>query len=36
MAKIDSVAFIGGGRVTRILLEGWQHSGRVPNRVVVG
>ena len=35
MAKIDSVAFIGGGRVTRILVEGWKRAGQVPDRVVI-
>lgn len=35
MAKIESVAFIGGGRVTRILIEGWKRAGQVPDRVVV-
>lgn len=35
MSEIKSVAFIGGGRVTRILIEGWKRAGQVPNRVVV-
>ena len=35
MSKIDSVAFIGGGRVARILVEGWKRADQVPNRVVV-
>ena len=35
MTKIESVAFIGGGRVARILIEGWRRGGQVPNRVVV-
>jgi pyrroline-5-carboxylate reductase len=35
MAKIHSVAFIGGGRVARILMEGWRRSDTTPERVVV-
>ena len=35
MSKIDSVVFIGGGRVARVLLEGWERSGEVPGRVCV-
>lgn len=35
MTHIESIGFIGGGRVTRILLAGWVHAGvRLP-RVVV-
>ncbi|MDI6718238.1 MAG: NAD(P)-binding domain-containing protein [Methanomicrobiales archaeon] len=32
---MTSIGFIGGGRVARILLGGWQHAGRMPERVVV-
>jgi len=32
---MTSVGFVGGGRVTRILLAGWKHAGRMPDRVVV-
>lgn len=35
MLKKSSVAFIGGGRVARILLAGWKLAGRMPARVVV-
>ena len=35
MTKIHSVAFIGGGRVARILMEGWTRSDTTPERVVV-
>ena len=27
---IESVGFIGGGRVARILVGGWQRAGRLP------
>ena len=30
-----SVGFVGGGRVTRILLEGWRRAGKLPGTVVV-
>ncbi len=30
-----SVGFIGGGRVARIILEGWRRAGALPARVVV-
>jgi len=30
-----SIGFIGGGRVTRIFLEGWKRSGQLPAKVVV-
>ena len=30
-----SIGFIGGGRVTRILLGGWRHAGLHPARIVV-
>jgi pyrroline-5-carboxylate reductase len=32
---MSSIGFVGGGRVTRILLMGWQHAGSMPGRVVV-
>jgi len=35
MADFDSVGFIGGGRVTRCLLEGWQRGGAIPKNVKV-
>jgi pyrroline-5-carboxylate reductase len=31
----DSVGFIGGGRIARVILEGWRRSGTWPGRVVV-
>jgi pyrroline-5-carboxylate reductase len=35
MTHIESIGFIGGGRVTRILLAGWVHAGvRLPHVVV--
>jgi len=30
-----SIGFIGGGRITRIFLEGWQRAGKLPARLVV-
>ncbi|MCU0785396.1 MAG: NAD(P)-binding domain-containing protein [Verrucomicrobia bacterium] len=30
-----SIGFIGGGRVTRIFLEGWQRANAMPGRIVV-
>lgn len=33
--QTSSVGFVGGGRVARIMLEGWQHAGAMPQRVVV-
>lgn len=33
--SMTHVGFIGGGRVTRILLEGWSRKGGLPARVVV-
>ena len=30
-----SIGFIGGGRVTRIMLGGWQRQGRLPEQIVV-
>jgi len=32
---IESVGFVGGGRVARIMLEGWQRARALPDRVVV-
>ncbi len=32
---IESVGFVGGGRVARIMLEGWQRAGVMPGKVVV-
>lgn len=31
----NSVGFIGGGRIARILIEGWQRAGKLPQRVIV-
>lgn len=31
----QSIGFIGGGRVTRIILEGWQRAQKLPAKVVV-
>jgi pyrroline-5-carboxylate reductase len=31
----QSVGFVGGGRVARIMLEGWSRAGSMPGRVVV-
>lgn len=31
----QSIGFIGGGRVTRIILEGWQRAQKLPATVVV-
>ena len=33
--KTQSVGFIGGGRITRIFLEGWKRAGILPGKVVV-
>ncbi len=30
-----TIGFVGGGRVTRIFLEGWQRAGQLPGKVVV-
>jgi pyrroline-5-carboxylate reductase len=30
-----TIGFIGGGRITRIFLEGWQRAGQLPGKVVV-
>jgi pyrroline-5-carboxylate reductase len=31
----QSIGFIGGGRVTRIILEGWRRAQKLPAKVVV-
>ncbi len=31
-----TLGFIGGGRITRIMLEGWRKTGQLPENVVVG
>jgi len=33
--NINSIGFIGGGRVTRIFLGGWKKAGALPNNIVV-
>ncbi len=33
--KIESIGFVGGGRVTRFLLEGWQRAAKMPRNVRV-
>lgn len=33
--SLNSVGFIGGGRVTRIMLRGWQRANALPGRIVV-
>lgn len=33
--KTQSVGFIGGGRITRIFLEGWKRAGKLPENIVV-
>ena len=33
--KTITIGFVGGGRVTRIILEGWQRAGQLPGKVVV-
>jgi pyrroline-5-carboxylate reductase len=30
-----SLGFVGGGRITRILLEGWQRAGKLPGKIIV-
>lgn len=35
MATFKTIGFIGGGRVTRFLLEGWQRAGKMPATVRV-
>lgn len=31
----NSIGFIGGGRITRIILEGWKRAGKLPARIAV-
>ena len=33
--RAESVGFIGGGRIARIMLEGWSRADAMPARVVV-
>ena len=33
--SVASVGFVGGGRIARIMLEGWRRAGAMPQRVVV-
>ena len=33
--QVDSVGFVGGGRIVRIILQGWSRSGAMPRTVVV-
>ncbi|MEO0107764.1 MAG: NAD(P)-binding domain-containing protein [candidate division WOR-3 bacterium] len=33
--KLSSIGFIGGGRVTSIILEGWRAAGKLPEQIVV-
>jgi len=33
--KIESAGFIGGGRVAKIILNGWKQAGMMPSKVVV-
>lgn len=35
MTSYRSVAFIGGGRIARILIEGWRSSGKMPESILV-
>lgn len=35
MKSFSSAGFIGGGRATRFLLEGWKHAGRMPQDIKV-
>jgi pyrroline-5-carboxylate reductase len=32
---MKTIGFVGGGRVTRIFLEGWQRAGPLPGKIVV-
>lgn len=32
---MKKIGFVGGGRVTRIFLEGWQRAGQLPGKIVV-
>jgi pyrroline-5-carboxylate reductase len=31
----QTIGFVGGGRIVRILLEGWKRAGRLPEKIVV-
>ncbi len=33
--SIESVGFVGGGRIARIMIEGWERAGALPGRIVV-
>jgi pyrroline-5-carboxylate reductase len=33
--SIQSAGFVGGGRVARIMIEGWSRAGALPERIVV-
>jgi pyrroline-5-carboxylate reductase len=33
--RIDSVGFVGGGRIARIMIEGWHHAAAMPGDIVV-
>jgi pyrroline-5-carboxylate reductase len=33
--RIDSVGFVGGGRIARIMVEGWHHAAALPGDIVV-
>ena len=32
---IQSIGFIGGGRIAKIILKGWSRVGKIPNKIVV-
>ena len=32
---MTSIGFIGAGRITRIMIEGWKRAGRLSERIVV-
>lgn len=34
--KITGVGFVGGGRITRIFLDGWKRAGVGPSKIIVG
>ena len=35
MTTVKTIGFMGGGRITRILLKSWQRSGRLPTGILV-
>ena len=35
MAGLETIGFVGGGRVTRFLLTGWEKAGQLPDKVMV-